>query len=204
LAEGRDVNDNWRTTESVVLAANKWLRLERRTVVSPAGTRLDDWYYVAQPDFVNVLVRTVAGDFLVLEVDKYACGSASLSLVGGLVDLGEAPLDSARRELLEETGFVADRWIELASYVVDPNRGCGTAHFFIADGAWRRQAAAAPDCEQLSERVLNRDELEAAILSGRFLSLAWAACALQGLLWLRAHDTTHSDHHTLPTDQPTR
>ena len=56
----------------------------------------------------------------------------SLAPIGGYIDPGEAPATAAERELLEETGYRAARWVSLGSYPIDGNRGVGTAHFFLA------------------------------------------------------------------------
>ncbi len=145
------MNPNWKTTkDEAAFDGSPWLRVQRRVVITPDGARLDDWYFADFPSFVNVLVRTQDELFLIVEVEKYACDRSSYSLVGGFIEAGESPIEAARRELLEEAGFVSPKWIELGSSVVDPNRGCGSAHFFMADEAIRAQ--------QPTARIVSRSE----------------------------------------------
>jgi 8-oxo-dGTP pyrophosphatase MutT (NUDIX family) len=44
-------------------------------------------------------------------------------LPGGLIEDGEDPLATAQRELVEETGYVADEWNYLGGFASDANQG---------------------------------------------------------------------------------
>jgi ADP-ribose pyrophosphatase len=79
-----------------------------------------------------VVAVTESGEFLCFHQVKYAVEGETLATVGGYLEPGETPLAAAKRELLEETGYEASKWIELGRYRVDANRGAGTAHFFLA------------------------------------------------------------------------
>ena len=93
----------------------------------------------------------------------------------------ELPLDCARRELLEETGHVADEWRSLGRLSVDGNRGLGHAHMFLARGL---QAVAPPDSgdlETLLVEWLSLDDLRRHWRAGGFdNTAATAAIGLAG------------------------
>ena len=116
---------NWQTLSSTpILDGGKWLSVEDRTVVTPAGQIIEHWHWVTTPNYVNVLGVTPEGRYLVFRQGKYGLDGKSLAPVGGYMEPGEEPLQAARRELLEETGHEADEWISLGQYLVDPSRGC--------------------------------------------------------------------------------
>ena len=60
-----------------------------------------------RPDTVNVIPITIDGKIIVLEEEQPGSGKM-LGLAGGRVDEGEDVLEAAKRELLEETGYVSD------------------------------------------------------------------------------------------------
>jgi ADP-ribose pyrophosphatase len=127
---------------------------------------------------------TDEGRFIFFQQTKYAIQGTSLAPVGGYLEPGEDPLAAAKRELLEETGFAAARWIDLGHYRVDGNRGSGTAYFFLASGATRVGERSADDLEEQELLLLSRSEVEAKLAQGEFKVLAWAAIVAVALFYL--------------------
>ncbi len=98
-----------------------------------------------------------------------------LALVGGYITPDETPLEAARRELREETGYATETWVELGDYLVDPNRGVATGYLFLARRARQVSAIDSDDLEDQEPLYLTSDELETALAMGEFKILAWAA-----------------------------
>ncbi|MBI5033146.1 MAG: GyrI-like domain-containing protein [Chloroflexi bacterium] len=175
----------WKTlARETVFDHGKFLRVEKHRIELPDGRIIVDWPWVVTPDFVNMMVVTDDEKFLVFRQTKYAVDGISLAPVGGYLEPNEQPLAAAKRELMEETGYVARDWIDLGAYAVDGNRGAGKAHLFLARNARRVNESNADDLEDQELLLLNRSELEAAIAAGEFKLVPWQAVMALGLLQL--------------------
>ena len=100
-----------------------------------------------------------------------AAGFAAFSLPAAIATA--QPAESAARELLEETGYVASEWIALGRYAVDGNRGAGRAFLFLARRARWQQPIDADDLEEQALILMSRGELAAALHEGAFKVLPW-------------------------------
>jgi ADP-ribose pyrophosphatase len=78
-------------------------------------------YVVVPPDYVSVIPMTEKGEVILVEQFRPATGGMTLEFPSGHVDPGETPEQSARKELVEETGFEADQWQYLG--VLNPDTG---------------------------------------------------------------------------------
>ena len=180
----------WKTrSKRTLLDLSPWLSVESHVVELPDGRVIEGWPWVESRTFVNVVAVTDDGSFLLFRQTKYAVEGTTLGPVGGYVDEGEEPLDAARRELLEETGYEASEWTSLGSYAVDGNRGCGVGHVYLARGARRIAEPNADDLEEQELLTLTRDEIEAALLAGELKVMSWATAVALALAALSRRDT---------------
>ena len=166
----------WKTkSRELVLDEKPWLTVEHHVVELPDGRVIPDWPWVTTPDYINVVAVTEDEHFICFRQVKYGIDGDTLAVVGGYIEQGEEPLEAAKRELLEETGYEAPDWISLGSYLVDPNRGIATGHLFLARSARYVTQRNADDLEEQELLLLTREEIEHAIEVGEIKVLAWAA-----------------------------
>ena len=91
------------------------------------------------------------GQVLLVRQPRPAVDTALLELPAGLVDPGEAPIDCARRELAEETGYSASQLEPLLSFYTSPGFSTELIHVFVATGL--REGSVAHDEEEEIELV---------------------------------------------------
>jgi ADP-ribose pyrophosphatase len=176
----------WKTLErTTILDLGKFLKVENHIVELPDGTIINDWSWVVAPDFVLVAVFTPEGKLVCFRQTKYAVEGVTLAPVGGHIEPGEDPLLAAKRELIEETGYEAERWTFLGKYPVMANRGGGTGYLYLAQDAYWVSKQDSDDLEEQELILLDFDEVEQAIAEGSFKVITWATCMALALLHLK-------------------
>ena len=89
-------------------------------------------------------------------------------LPAGTIDPGEKPLQTARRELVEETGYRAKKWQKLAEFY--PSVGFLTEKMtiYLATGLIEGEAAPMDD-ERIQKRWFTAKEVEQMLLTGKIM-----------------------------------
>ncbi|MFC2085978.1 NUDIX hydrolase [Bacteroidota bacterium] len=101
----------------------------------PDGHELEEYHVLEYPDWVCVVCLTEDNRLVLVEQYRYGIDDQTMEFPGGAIDVGEDPEEAARRELLEETGYLADRWSFIGKSAPDPTRHTNWAWFYFASGA---------------------------------------------------------------------
>jgi ADP-ribose pyrophosphatase len=170
----------WRVLKrQEILAIPGRLSVATEAVELPDGRQVDDYLQVKIPAFVLVFAETVDGEVLCLRQYRHGLRDVSLEFVAGRIDGDEPPIEAARRELLEETGYVSDEWQSLGCLVASSTQGLQDAYIFRARNAVQTQPALSGDLEDASVELLRRDQLKAAMVGGEIrVAVILAAMAL--------------------------
>jgi ADP-ribose pyrophosphatase len=89
-------------------------------------------------------------------------------IVAGRIDPGETALKAAKRELREETGYSAKRWVKLASFYPSPGYVGEKMNLFLALDLTEGQRELMED-ERIETRWFSRKEVGEMIRTGKIL-----------------------------------
>ena len=103
-------NNPWQTREIRVIYDNPWVRLEEHDAINPAGKPCIYGKVCFHNQAVGILPLDDHGNTWLVGQHRYALDAWSWEIPEGGSPAGEDPLETARRELKEETGLSARRF----------------------------------------------------------------------------------------------
>jgi ADP-ribose pyrophosphatase len=115
----------------------------------PSGKVIDDYYYINGFNFAIIYPLTEDGLVILEKSYKHGPQDIIFSLPAGHLNDNEIPLDTAKRELLEETGYSGGTWTPLGKYVINGNQHGGCSHMFIAEKVRKTAEADSGDLEEI-------------------------------------------------------
>ena len=172
-------------TKESILDKNPWFEVFSESVRLPDGEVISEYYGIEMPHYAAVFAVTDDKKIIILRSYRHAIGEVTLTVPGGMIEKGESPLQGIKRELLEETGFVAKEWKPLGEFVGNSTRGCGTYHLFFATGAKSVQKPDSGDLEELELLLWTPEDIEKAIDDKKVQSLGVLSMLLLGLRCLK-------------------
>ena len=145
----------------------KLLTLKEDQVKLPDGNSATREYVLHQG---AAMVIALFDDFSILleRQFRFPARAHFLELPAGKIDPGEVPLATARRELLEETGYSAKKWVKLASFYPSPGYVGEKMNLFLALGLTEGKRELMED-ERIETRWFSRKEIGEMIHAGKIL-----------------------------------
>lgn len=110
---------DWPKIDSKPLADYRIFQSRQDVRRSPRTNQVHTFYVLESPDWMNVIPITSDGNVVFVHQFRHGIETVTMEIPGGLVDPGEAPAETARRELMEETGYSAEEIIPIG--IVTPN-----------------------------------------------------------------------------------
>lgn len=103
---------------------------------------------------------------LTIEPRVFTKETVDIGLPAGYIEDNEDPVESAKRELLEETGYISDEFIHLGSFYQD--QGCSEAlnHYYIAKNCKKVENQNLDDGEFIKYILVSMEELEELLKNG--------------------------------------
>lgn len=124
----------WTKIKSRLAYETPWFKVIKDDVIGPDGKN-NVYDIIRTKGGVGVVTLNDKGELYLVGQYRYATDGYSIEIPKGAFEsfhLVEEPLEAAQRELKEETGISANRWIELATVHTLVGHSDDTVHLFLA------------------------------------------------------------------------
>ncbi|MBQ0063370.1 MAG: NUDIX hydrolase [Prevotella sp.] len=159
----------WQILHSDYFIRNRWLTVRKDHIRQPSGCEMEDFYVMEYPDWVNVIAITEDNRFIIEEQYRHGLQRVNFELCAGCVEQGESPLEAAKRELLEETGFGGGEWEEFLVTAPNPNSMNNVCHTFLAKSVKQISEPHREQTEDIKVHFLTLDELTKILNEGKII-----------------------------------
>jgi 8-oxo-dGTP pyrophosphatase MutT (NUDIX family) len=185
LARSAMTLEPWSVEDSSRIVDDRWIRIRADSCRRSNGAAVDPYYVLENPEWVSIVAVTVSGDVILISEYHHGAGVVGIGLPGGTVDASdETPLAAARRELLEETGYVAADMISIGSAFANWANQTNRVHFFLASECVTVAPQSLDENEEIEISLVQLDDFSPMLLQQSF----HLANALLAVEHLRSHD----------------
>jgi len=166
----------WKKVSSKVIFRNYYFELFKDVVRLPNGKKHDYFVNHKKGRAVTILPVDKKGHILLSKEFRYPVGKVIYQSIGGGVDKKEIPLHAAKRELQEETGYQAKKFILLGTFYGNPGRSGTVFYAYTARGLKAGQPDP-EDAEFLENGFLSPSRIDSMIKKGEikepYFMAAW-------------------------------
>ena len=173
--------------KSEYLFRRPWLTVRRDCVELPDGRQNPEFYVLEYPDWVNVIAITEDGKFVMERQYRHGLGKTCFEIPAGVIEEGEDPLDAAKRELMEETGYGEGKWRKIMTISGNSSTTDNLSHCYVAEGVRKISGQHLDSTEDLEIVLLDtaqvkdlmvNDQIKQALMAAPL----WRYFSEQGLL----------------------
>ncbi len=155
-----------------------YCRIEKQRISLPDGTETN-WFIRHSGPAVVIIPQLKSGEVYLQKTYKHGCGKIIVEFPAGLVDEGEDTIESAMRELKEETGLVAEEMVLLGQCAADATGSNMTYYFFLAKNCEKVSEPKLDAAEQIEEFIVaNLAMVQEEFLHGEYETTASSLSAL--------------------------
>ena len=172
----------WEEISTEHIVQDEWIDFRRSAYRFPDGSVFGPYYSYSRRDYVVIVASDTDGKYLCVRQFRHGIKKVTTEFpAGGIertdgkeygagdnVSASEDALEAAKRELLEETGYVSDEWAHLLTVPSNATIADNYAHIFAAKNCRKSGEQNLDETEFLNVCKHSADEIEEMIQTGNF------------------------------------
>lgn len=137
----------WKVKKTERILDSEYVKVDKDDVILPHGREIKDFYKVTIKDCAAIVAITPDNHIILKKEYRHCYGEELIEIPAGVLEDGEEPLETAKRELEEETGYVGKKWTYLGKTVESSAKLTNYMYIYLAEG-----------CEKKSNQKLDYGE----------------------------------------------
>ena len=175
----------WQPLSSRYIHRESWFSLRADKVLKGNGQEMDPYYVLEYSNWVNILPVTKDGRVVLVRQYRYALGCFSIEVPGGIMDPHEKdPLEAAKRELLEETGYSAGHVEQVAVVATNPATHNNRLYCYLATDCELTHELDHDENEEIEVLVVSMEELLELLRTNQIIQSLHVSSILYSLMRL--------------------
>ena len=171
----------WEEISCEHLIRDEWIDFRRSVYRFPDGSVFEPYYSYSRRDYVVIVASDEDGNYLCVRQFRQGIKEVTTEFPAGGIERKdgkeygadqdmstEDALETAKRELLEETGYESDDWEHLLTVPSNATIADNYGHLYLARNCRRVSEQKLDETEFLNVIKCSADEIEDLIAKGRF------------------------------------
>ena len=174
-----DKNLAWEEISMEHIVRDKWIDFRKSAYRYPDGRVFEPFYSYSRKDYVVIVASDTEGRYICVRQFRQGIKEVTTEFPAGGIerddgreygsaDASEETLEAARRELLEETGYVSDEWEHLLTIPSNATIADNYATVFRAKNCRLVAGQNLDETEVLAIETFSAEEIETMIYAGKF------------------------------------
>lgn len=175
----------WKILNSTMVINHQWCKVRQDEIELPNGKIIDDYFINIRPEVALILPITSNDEIVFVRQYRHGAGEILLELPAGTFNpKEESPQAAAIRELKEETGYITNNVIQLATLYDNPVKDTNKITLFLAENVKKAGIQELDVTEEIEVVLISLKTLAEKIVSGEISVAGTVAAIFLGLNYL--------------------
>ena len=137
----------WKIKETERVLDSEYVKVDKDDVLLPHGREIKDFYKVTIKDCAAIVALTADGKVVLKKEYRHCYGQELIEIPAGVLETSEDPIQAAKRELQEETGYKSEKWTYLGKTIESSAKLTNYMYIYLAE-----------DCKKVCNQKLDYGE----------------------------------------------